>query len=61
MGLRAIGQEDPVRAYQIEGFDMFDAMIREHQGRNRKISHELPDPEAGRKACADSEKGRGRS
>lgn len=26
MGLRAIGQEDPVRAYQIEGFDMFDAM-----------------------------------
>lgn len=26
MGLRALGQEDPVRAYQIEGFDMFDAM-----------------------------------
>ena len=26
MGLRAIRQEDPVRAYQIEGFDMFDAM-----------------------------------
>ena len=26
MGLRAIGQEDPVRAYQIESFDMFDAM-----------------------------------
>ena len=26
MGLRAIGQEDPVRAYQIEGFYMFDAM-----------------------------------
>lgn len=25
-GLRAIGQEDPVRAYQMEGFDMFDAM-----------------------------------
>lgn len=27
MGLRAIGQDDPVRAYQIEGFDMFDEMI----------------------------------
>ncbi|MDO4719893.1 MAG: preprotein translocase subunit SecA [Peptostreptococcaceae bacterium] len=27
IGLRAIGQEDPVRAYQIEGFDMFDEMI----------------------------------
>ncbi|MGL5255548.1 MAG: preprotein translocase subunit SecA [Proteocatella sp.] len=26
MGLRALGQEDPVRAYQIEGFDMFDDM-----------------------------------
>lgn len=26
MGLRAIGQEDPIRAYQLEGFDMFDAM-----------------------------------
>lgn len=26
IGLRAIGQEDPVRAYQLEGFDMFDAM-----------------------------------
>lgn len=27
IGLRAIGQENPVRAYQIEGFDMFDAMV----------------------------------
>ncbi|WZL74986.1 preprotein translocase subunit SecA [Clostridiaceae bacterium 35-E11] len=27
IGLRAYGQEDPVRAYQVEGFDMFDAMI----------------------------------
>ena len=27
IGLRAIGQEDPVRAYQIEGFDMFQEMI----------------------------------
>ncbi len=31
IGLRAIGQEDPVRAYQIEGFDMFDEMIRSIQ------------------------------
>jgi hypothetical protein len=27
IGLRAIGNEDPVRAYQIEGFDMFEEMI----------------------------------
>ncbi len=27
IGLRAVGQEDPVRAYQMEGFDMFDEMI----------------------------------
>jgi preprotein translocase subunit SecA len=26
IGLRAIGNEDPVRAYQIEGFDMFEEM-----------------------------------
>lgn len=31
IGLRAIGQEDPVRAYQIEGFDMFDEMIQSIQ------------------------------
>lgn len=28
IGLRAIGQEDPVKAYQIEGFDMFGEMIQ---------------------------------
>lgn len=28
IGLRAIGQEDPVRAYQFEGFDMFEEMIK---------------------------------
>ena len=27
IGLRAMGQEDPVRAYQVEGFDMFEEMI----------------------------------
>ncbi|MDY0235040.1 MAG: preprotein translocase subunit SecA [Gudongella sp.] len=26
IGLRAVGQQDPVRAYQVEGFDMFDEM-----------------------------------
>jgi preprotein translocase subunit SecA len=26
IGLRSMGQEDPVRAYQIEGFDMFEEM-----------------------------------
>jgi preprotein translocase subunit SecA len=31
IGLRAIGNEDPVRAYQIEGFDMFDQMINNIQ------------------------------
>ena len=27
IGVRAIGQDNPVRAYQIEGFDMFDQMV----------------------------------
>ena len=27
IGLRAYGQEDPVRAYQIEGYEMFQEMI----------------------------------
>lgn len=31
IGLRAIGQEDPIRAYQFEGFDMFDQMIKSIQ------------------------------
>ncbi len=26
IGLRALGNEDPVRAYQVEGFDMFEEM-----------------------------------
>ncbi|MBA1333995.1 MAG: Protein translocase subunit SecA [Firmicutes bacterium] len=28
IGLRAYGQEDPVRAYQVEGYDMFHEMIK---------------------------------
>ncbi len=31
IGLRAIGNEDPVRAYQVEGFDMFEEMTTEIQ------------------------------
>lgn len=31
IGLRAIGQVDPVRAYQVEGYDMFQEMIHKIQ------------------------------
>ena len=31
INLRAIGQQDPVRAYQVEGFDMFSAMTHSIQ------------------------------
>ncbi len=31
IGLRAMGQQDPVRAYQLEGFDMFEEMIESIQ------------------------------
>ena len=31
IGLRAMGQQDPVRAYQVEGFDMFEEMIESIQ------------------------------
>jgi len=31
IGLRAVGNEDPVRAYQMEGFDMFSEMIESIQ------------------------------
>ena len=31
IGLRAIGQQDPVVAYKLEGFDMFDAMTKHIQ------------------------------
>lgn len=39
IGLRAIGQEDPVRAYQIEGFDMFDEMINSIQEETVRYLH----------------------
>lgn len=31
VNLRAYGNEDPVRAYQIEGFDMFNEMTKNIQ------------------------------
>lgn len=31
IGLRALGNQDPVRAYQVEGFDMFEEMINSIQ------------------------------
>ncbi len=31
IGLRAMGQQDPVRAYQVEGFDMFEEMVESIQ------------------------------
>ena len=27
IGLRALGQRDPINEYRLEGFDMFDAMV----------------------------------
>ncbi len=41
IGLRAIGQEDPVRAYQNEGFDMFQEMIRNIQEETVKMLFHL--------------------
>ena len=41
IGLRAIGQEDPVRAYQMEGFDMFQEMIRNIQEDTVKVLFHL--------------------
>ncbi|WP_416198607.1 MAG: preprotein translocase subunit SecA [Sporanaerobacter sp.] len=45
IGLRAYGQEDPVRAYQMEGFDMFEEMIKSIQEDTvRFLYHvEMPD------------------
>ena len=31
IGLRALGQQDPVIAYKMEGFDMFDDMVKHIQ------------------------------
>jgi preprotein translocase subunit SecA len=53
IGLRAIGQEDPVRAYQMEGFDMFQEMIRNIQEETVKVLFHLQkDAVVQRKAVA---------
>lgn len=45
IGLRALGQEDPVRAYQVEGYDMFEEMIRSIQEDTVKYLYHLQSPE----------------
>lgn len=54
IGLRAVGQRDPVREYQFEGFDMFEEMVQSirettvamllHVSFQRKIEQEAPRP-----------------
>ncbi|MCR2044776.1 preprotein translocase subunit SecA [Anaerosalibacter massiliensis] len=45
IGLRAYGQEDPVRAYQIEGFDMFEEMNRSIQEDTVKYLYNVETPD----------------
>ena len=45
INLRAIGQQDPVRAYQVEGYDMFQAMTHSIQEDTVKYLFRI-DPEA---------------
>lgn len=53
IGLRAIGQQDPVIAYKMEGFDMFDEMIANIQEETVKaLFHATIQTETERKAVA---------
>lgn len=53
IGLRAIGQQDPVMAYKMEGFDMFDEMITNIQEETVKaMYHVTIQTETERKAVA---------
>lgn len=45
IGLRAYGQEDPVRAYQIEGFDMFEEMNASIQEDTVKLLFNVESPD----------------
>ncbi len=45
IGLRAYGQEDPVRAYQNEGFDMFDEMNHSIQEETLRYLYHVKTPE----------------
>jgi len=53
IGLRAIGQQDPVMAYKMEGFDMFDEMISSIQEETVKaLFHATIQTETERKVVA---------
>lgn len=53
IGLRAIGQQDPVQAYKMEGFDMFDEMISNIQEETVKaLFHATIQTETERKVVA---------
>jgi len=45
IGLRAYGQEDPVRAYQNEGFDMFEEMNHNIQEDTVRYLYHVESPE----------------
>ena len=45
IGLRAYGQEDPVRAYQMEGFDMFDEMTHSISEETVRFLYQIVNPE----------------
>jgi len=45
IGLRAYGQQDPVRAYQLEGYDMFEAMNEEIWEETVKFLFHVENPE----------------
>ncbi len=45
IGLRAYGQEDPVRAYQVEGFDMFEEMNTSIQEDTVKLLFNIESPD----------------
>ncbi len=53
IGLRAVGQQDPVAAYKFEGFDMFEEMIANIQTETVKaLFHVTVQTEAERKSVA---------
>lgn len=45
IGLRSYGQQDPVRAYQMEGFDMFDEMTHTISEETVKFLYQVQNPE----------------
>lgn len=45
IGLRAYGQQDPVRAYQIEGFDMFEEMTKSIAEETLRFLYNVENPD----------------